>query len=156
MAWWESAPVTKLGQFLRQPQAQRALFMEACLCLFVARLLLLVPFRWVAPHLGVHMTESPESIAPEALPQVRRVAKTIRWASRHMPWQCKCLVRAMAAKAMLRRRGFASTLYMGVAKDPGPKQLKAHAWLRCGPIVLTGGAEAPGFAVVSTFAEKDS
>jgi hypothetical protein len=53
---------------------------------------------------------------------------------------------------MLRRRGAASTLYLGLAKDR-ETQLQAHAWLRCGERILTGQRGMAGFTVISTFAE---
>jgi hypothetical protein len=73
-------------------------------------------------------------------------------ASRHLPWNCTCLVQAMAGKAMLKRRGVPSTLYLGVAKD-GETRLQAHAWLRCGARILTGWQEMERFKVIGTFAE---
>ncbi len=33
------------------------------------------------------------------------------------PWESKCLVRAMTAKKMMKKRGYKTTLYLGVGKD---------------------------------------
>jgi hypothetical protein len=53
---------------------------------------------------------------------------------------------------MLQRRGITSTLYLGV--DHGEeKWLDAHAWLRCGEVIVTGGAGAERFRIISTFTE---
>jgi hypothetical protein len=58
---------------------------------------------------------------------------------------------------MLKRRRIGATLYLGVAKDlTKPQQLAAHAWLRCGDIILTGGANHKDFAVLSTFSTATS
>jgi hypothetical protein len=38
-----------------------------------------------------------------------------------------------------------------VAKD-NPQSLAAHAWLRCGPAIITGRLGYQRFTVVSTFA----
>ena len=94
---------------------------------------------------------SEEAAAPAAL--IDRISWSVNTASRHLPWECKCLAQALAGKAMLKRRGVASTLYLGVAKG-GEAGLQAHAWLRCGPRILTGGPEMAGFTVISTFAEE--
>jgi hypothetical protein len=61
-------------------------------------------------------------------------------------------VQAIAAKLMLKRRGIPSTLHLGVAKEDN--RFMAHAWLRSGSIILTGGAGRERFTIISTFAEK--
>jgi hypothetical protein len=61
-------------------------------------------------------------------------------------------VQALAAAALLRRRGTGATLYLGVAKTAGaPEGLSAHAWLRCGELVLTGAAERTLFTTIASF-----
>jgi hypothetical protein len=60
-----------------------------------------------------------------------------------------CLPRALAAHAMLRRRGIASRLCLGVARERGT--LSAHAWVDIGDDKIVGGAEADGFARLATF-----
>ena len=72
--------------------------------------------------------------------------------ARNLPWECQCLVQAVAGKAMLRRRSMPTTLYLGVAKDENAR-LCAHAWLRCGDVIVTGREGADRFSVVSTFGD---
>ena len=60
-----------------------------------------------------------------------------------------CLPRALAAHAMLRRRGIASRLCLGVARDRGV--LGAHAWVEIGNNKIVGGAEADGFTRLAAF-----
>jgi hypothetical protein len=55
---------------------------------------------------------------------------------------------------MLQRRHIPSTLYFGLAKDD-IGQLKAHAWVRSGTLVLTGAEVMHDFTVVATFADPD-
>lgn len=66
----------------------------------------------------------------------------VRWAvhgvAARTPWTSNCLPQALAAKYMLARRGLLSTLYVGAAFS-GRDALKAHAWLRCGDVPVTGG-----------------
>jgi hypothetical protein len=50
---------------------------------------------------------------------------------------------------MLRRRGIPSTLYLGVDPDRG---YDAHAWVRVGPLVVTGTPATQRFVVVTSFA----
>jgi len=60
-----------------------------------------------------------------------------------------CLPRALAAHAMLRRRGIASRLCLGVARNGG--ELAAHAWVEIGKDKIVGGAEADGFMRLAEF-----
>jgi hypothetical protein len=50
---------------------------------------------------------------------------------------------------MLRRRGIASRLCLGVAR--GRDALNAHAWVEIGNDKIVGGAEADGFTRLATF-----
>ena len=142
-----------IGRFFRLSWRRRLLLVEAAAWLGIARLaVLLLPFRWLAPRFGRKMAESPASDPREA-DVGRRVAWAVRIASRHTPWHNKCLGEAIAGKAMLRRRGVASTLYLGLAKAESGG-LEAHAWLRCGSRILTGGGLSQSYTVVATFAEE--
>ena len=51
------------------------------------------------------------------------------------------LQRALAMQAMLRRRGIASRLCLGVAREDG--RLTAHAWVQVGRDIVLGAAGAP-------------
>ncbi len=82
-------------------------------------------------------------------PAAQRVARAIAVASRYTPWDSNCLAQALAAGAMLRMRGAASVLHIGVAR-PGDS-LEAHAWLTSGDLVVCGGSGHDRYAVVSTF-----
>lgn len=59
------------------------------------------------------------------------------------PWESKCLVRAMVAQKMLKKRGVETTMYLGVSteinKGSNSKDMIAHAWLRYGSFFVTGG-----------------
>jgi hypothetical protein len=59
-----------------------------------------------------------------------------------------CLPRALAAHAMLRRRGIASRLCLGVAR--AQSGLAAHAWVEVGMQKIDGGVEA-GYVRLAEF-----
>ena len=66
------------------------------------------------------------------------------------PWMnTLCLPRALAAHAMLRRRGIASRLCLGVARE-GP-ELTAHAWLEIGKTRIVGDTEGSRFTRLGEF-----
>lgn len=60
-----------------------------------------------------------------------------------------CLSCAIAAHAMLRRRGIASRLCLGVARDD--RTMVAHAWVESGQRVIVGAAEAARVSRIAEF-----
>jgi hypothetical protein len=113
----------------------RALTREAVLMLGLARLLVLtIPFRLLARWLG----RAPSRDAGDAV-LLGRVRRAVTTAARNVPWNAVCLPQAMAAKAMLARRGCGSSLRLGAAFDAQGK-LTAHAWLVVGGTVVVGAA----------------
>jgi hypothetical protein len=84
-----------------------------------------------------------------AADQARWVAWSIDTISTK-PWiKASCLVSALAAHAMLRRRGIASRLCLGVTADEGA--VAAHAWTEVGRDVIVGAAEAARFTPIAKF-----
>ena len=131
-----------------------ALIIEALVRLTAAAIRInCVPFRLLAPNLGGVRKESPASISDATEHSVRQITRALSVASSRLPFDCSCLAQAVAAKAMLRRRGIASTLYLGV-NPQSVDALWAHAWLRCGPILVTGADGSEQCVPVVTFAES--
>jgi len=80
-------------------------------------------------------------------------ARWIAWAVENAgakPWiSALCLPRALAAHAMLRRRGIASRLCLGVAREE--TDLMAHAWVEVGRQSFGLDAEDAGFTRLAEF-----
>jgi len=116
-----------------------------------------VPFRRLARHLGPFQAETPAEAPPEHLAQARRIAQAIARVSPYTPWTSNCFPQALVAKFWLRRRGIPSTLYLGVLltkaeTDPDVLAgMAAHAWLRCGPLLVTGGQDHTRYTVAARF-----
>lgn len=141
----------RLGSFLRLPWCDRWLFVQATVLLGLARLAInTVPFARLARYLGVPGVESVPDIPDYELVEARHVAWAVRTAGRYTPWKSNCLPSAMVAKYLLRRRGIASTLYLGAAFK-ARTELEAHAWLRCGRLYVTGGAGHLRFGTVAAY-----
>jgi hypothetical protein len=62
------------------------------------------------------------------------------------------LQQAFAALLMLRRRGLAARVHLGVAHRPGLGPLEAHAWSYCGSVAVTGVDRAADFIPIAAFA----
>ncbi len=125
--------------------------MEAFLFLGAARLALsMLDFKTLASRLGKKSPSPSIAKRGENSPNAKIVGWAVALMSRYTPWESKCLVQAIAAKAMLNRRKIENTLFLGVAKDGAGKMI-AHAWIKCGNLALTGSRVAEKFTVVAMF-----
>jgi len=132
---------------------EQGLFIKVFFLTGVVRIaILLLPFRWLALILGRHMGESPMKEDIVKLQAAIRIGWLVDKVSRYTPWESKCLVQAIVGKIILRQHGIANTLFLGVRRDEG-KNLVAHAWLRCGEMIITGGKGQEWFTVVGKFAD---
>ncbi len=141
------------AKWRRRTRVERLLLLEAFVLLGFARLMVLaIPFRWLAGSLGKRMGESGTQVGESDLQHARMIGQAIRSAANNAPWVSVCLPQAVAAQWMLKHRHIPATLYLGVAKDEAkPEKLAAHAWLRCGDLILTGAPGHLQFTVVATF-----
>jgi hypothetical protein len=130
--------------FFGMGSADRLLVCEAILALTVARLIVMTaPFRVIERWLS----RAPETgVCNEAL--LLSVRNAVTTAARNVPWNAVCMPQAMAAKAMLARRGCGSTFHLGADFDAQGK-LIAHAWLESGGTIVVGGG---GIASVTPLA----
>jgi len=87
------------------------------------------------------------------------VARNMAWAlnavARRLPWMATCLMQALACQLWLRWHKVPATVYLGVASGQpeaeGGGLFDAHAWLRCGDHILTGGQERNRFKPIACF-----
>lgn len=146
--------MSPLKQFLARSGPERRLFVEALIELCRAKTLVrAMPFRRLAPTFGRPQAETAGAIAPGDRAIAVQVSWAVQCAARHVPFGFVCLPQAVAAQRMLRRRGIASTLYLGVAPDrKKPDAIAAHAWLRAGDKIVTGEREAAAHRQLASFA----
>lgn len=108
------------------------LLTEATLMIVLAQLMIkFIPFRRYSHWL---QSMNGREIAPELF--ALRLQRVIKIVGKLLPWEALCFPRAISAKAMLARRGYASVLTLGVADVQGA--MKAHAWLAAGEIIVSG------------------
>lgn len=141
--------------WFRLDRLDKRLLIQAWGGLLLAQILIgLLSFRRLTRFMGEPMAESPTEITQAEAIYAQRTALAIHRARRCIPWPVKCLPQAVTAKMMLRRQGIHNTLYLGAAFK-NQHTLEAHAWLRCGPHIVTGEADHQRFRVTATFAEDD-
>lgn len=150
----EGLDVRYLFKFYHLTIQQKILIIEAYIFLGIFQMIIsTVAFKHIAPRLGEHMQESPDQIDENKRLVIKNVSWAVNTMSRHTFWESKCLVQAITAKYMLRRRDIKSTLYLGVARDE-QQAMMAHAWLRSGPTIVTGAQAKAGFVTLSSFGDK--
>lgn len=140
-----------LKTFLRMPLRQK---------LLIPRVLVLMayykhqvhhrPFSELAPKIGTLHAQTPVVTTSR---EARMVHELMESMFRHIRWKDSCLIRALTAKRILNSMGEKCTLYMGVAQIEG-QGMTAHAWLRCGKCIVTGGESMSVYTVTATFADE--
>lgn len=144
----QSQEVRVQARVLSRP-ARLLLYVEAFCALLAAHLAVRgLPFGVIARCMRKWSVEPSQALTEAreiSVAQVRWALLTmVRWA----PFRTKCLAHALAAKAMLRRRGIASTLYLGLRRRglPPAEQalgrkgaIVAHAWLKANDVAVVGG-----------------
>jgi Transglutaminase-like superfamily len=130
---------------------RRTYLREAAFMLAIARLAV----RFVpASRIFVWADRPPRRISRFAVDEVDWVF----WAVEHIgakPWmKALCLPSALAVHAMLRRRGIASRVCLGVARKGD--ELAAHAWVEVGKNKVLRGAETDRFTRLAEFGSVTS
>lgn len=126
----------------------------ACALSMFGFLLRVLPFRVVMKLAGDVRTGTPENVVKGRTrsPVAAGVGIAVVRAAAWLPWDARCLVQALAARLMLRRRGVPSVLVFGVAKETD--QITAHAWLVAAGGMVCGGREAPAFEPIAAFEDS--
>ena len=127
--------------------AQRYLLLRAAGWLAIARLMLVVlPFS----RLMSNLTGDETSECFEADPAlVSSVAWAVAVAANHVPWRSDCFPQSIAARMLLRRYDYESTIHIGVERS-GESEIAGHAWLTCNGVVVTGGNDLDRYTEVHT------
>lgn len=114
---------------------------------FRAQILLIKP-KYLQKHWGEEGKESSEDETKEIYKYAASVSRIVNRICTKTSWESKCLVRALTAQKLLKRKKIHTTMYLGCRVEDG--KMVAHAWLRCGRMYVTGG-NGEGYAVVDRF-----
>ena|ERR1700688_1207345 len=124
------------AKFLRLPVSERRLVISATLTVALVRLgLWTLPLAIVRRRVGKSLRRRDPALPSR--PAAERISWAVAAGARFVPGASNCLVRALAAEAMLGRFGYQSQLKIGVGKTPAG-QFEAHAWLESEGRTLIG------------------
>ncbi len=144
-----TSPFQLLGRMHRLPSHDKKMAMEtAALLVFFRLALFALPYRSWRRYLG-----DPWGVGSHPVGNRMMIAGVSQWIQRVSPYLSigrGCLCKALAARAMLKRRGIETTLFLGVQKDTAGN-LCAHAWLMAGNIPVTGGKDNGDLCQVAQF-----
>lgn len=107
-----------------------------------------IPMPKLEKRMGIRGEESSQEETTENLKLAKLVRFHVKRVTGHTPWESKCLVQALTARTILKKKNVNTTLYLGVMKEDN--EMKAHAWLRCGNLYVTGG-DGKAFGTVAKF-----
>jgi hypothetical protein len=122
----------------REIWARRKRTLKAMAALVKARLTVAwVPFERWRNSLGATRGSQPGA-------QARQLAADIEWAAKKLPFDTKCLPRAMALSWMLRRRGILHAIVFAVR----PREMRdsgdaLHAWVEVEGVPILGYLPGP-------------
>lgn len=141
----------KIIRFRGLTWKMKVIYIIAYFLMGVVRLgIIVLPFKYIAPILGKKNIDSSLEVERNVLMKAAKIGFAVETMGNFTPWESKCLVRAITAQILLRVIGTPSTLYLGMSKDESNK-LIAHAWLRCGKLIITGASESVNFKSVMHF-----
>lgn len=146
--------IRKLNSLFNQSFMTQCLLVPAWLLTGMARLVVLcVPFKYFAPHLGRHhgITAFIPLLDKKQQAHALSIGRAVRMSSTLAPWNANCQAQAIAARVLLAVFSVPYSIHYGLAKDPEAK-LKAHAWVCSGPVQVSGGYAFDEFTVVAVFA----
>ena len=115
---------------------------------------LILPMRWNESFFGKRGSESSFDEEELLISKAYLIGKRVERICNRTPWDSKCLVRALTAQALIKRKHIKTTLYLGIKENSA--SLEAHAWLRCGEYMITGGDGFKNFDAKKGRLDKDS
>jgi hypothetical protein len=141
--------------------SDRALAVESLAMLAAARVLVkTTPQRRLVSRIGgsrITQAQVPAAATSELSASSKsvgsRVGGSVERVARFTWWRSMCLEKALAGKWMLRRRGIASTMYVGMARRGS--EFVAHAWLVGEGQTLTGAGNI-SYAPLAAFRERSA
>ena len=136
---------SKWRRFAQLGGADKWLLLRAAGWLWIARIMLVaMSFERLSARLSAPGNSTQIEPDPDV---VERVGSAVSAAANNVPWRSDCFPQTIAARMLLNRFGYASTIHFGVERA-GDEVLNGHAWLTCGDTVVTGAAELDRYAEI--------
>ena len=148
----------RVRRFAARDPFERLWFAPAWIGLGLAGLAIrMLSFRRIGPWLGRYCGTAGPSLATSSTGRSRalQIRRTVQLAVRYAPWRADCYPQAIVARALLGLYRLPSCVSMGLKRDPATGEPQAHAWVRSGSTIVTGGDGARDYKVVAVFVSRD-
>lgn len=141
----------KFKTLIQLPLEVKILFIKAIfISAYVKLIRTFLPFKKIKPYLGTPNKESDKHCSEEDVIYIRRVQTALRLCNKYTPWKTECYTLALTGKILLSHKNILSTLYFGFRKN-NTDVFEGHAWLRSGPVIITGKQNILSYSVQSYF-----
>ncbi|HXG80459.1 MAG TPA: lasso peptide biosynthesis B2 protein [Sphingomicrobium sp.] len=101
-----------------------------------------IPFKYWRHRLGFRDIDGNRPSATQA--DARRLAADVQWAAKRLPFETKCLPRAMALSWILRRKRIGHTVVIAVRPSEHRQSPDAlHAWVEVDGGIMLGDLPGP-------------
>lgn len=154
----------KCATAISQPPLFFVWLAPAWVLLGISRLIInTAPFKHYAHRLGVLDGTAPRTplITRQQEARARVISSTIKVAAKYSPWEANCFPQAMTARCLLGLYNIPYALFFGLRREAhsngnsdAENALKAHAWIVCGPVIVTGGASFGQYQTVGCFVSE--
>jgi hypothetical protein len=147
--------IRKLLTFWRMPLREKTWFFLFYPYSGIIRLAILtLPFRILSPRYGVFCRNDQLSTLVTSEQQLTawRMGRMADQVSCYTPWESKCLVQALMVRTLLGYYRIPYVMHLGATlTDDSNEPMKAHAWVRVGRWVVSGGDGHQAFGIVGSF-----
>lgn len=156
-----AASPTKFGQLrglarvVRRRGAGYFVLLRVYVLLIVMRgVISAVTLKRITARLGAPMQQTTtDGISEGEMRYARRVGRSIGRVAPFTPTNSNCYPQALTAWWLLHRQRIPTTISYGAAFDEQGTALEAHVWLRCGPLIVTGGGPRRRYVPMTWYAD---
>jgi hypothetical protein len=142
--------MTAVGRYIAAGSKRRKILREAFCLSAVARFkTLFCSFKKYSHYFGSEGQSIEFCPNNEQLYVIAGISTSIIRTRNYTPWRNRCLEQAIVARIMLNKRGIPSTVYFGL--DKSNKGLKAHTWVKCGDVFVTGKTGHENYKTISFY-----
>jgi hypothetical protein len=116
--------------------------------------ILMLPFSLLSRSYGRYYsnTQCSPLVSEQQQMLAWRIGKVAELAARYTPWESKCLVQAIMVRTLLGFYGIPYVMHLGARMTGDEKEpMKAHAWIKVGPWIISGREGHRAYGVVSSF-----
>jgi hypothetical protein len=143
--------LSAIHSFVALSTREKRLFLEVWLRLGLFRMAIaLLPFARLTRSLNAHAESDSGPLSPQHHDTALLIRTAIKRAANHTPWESACLVQALCAQRMLKKRNISGSLHLGVMQEGKESDsFKAHAWIQCQDLIICGAFKAGEFREIS-------